>query len=181
MARPWWRARLVGKDEAFVPKTLAIIWYSATGGSRQLAEAARDGALDAGGVDVRFLPALKAEADDVLAADGYIFVCPENLAAIAGGMKLFFDRTYYPLLGRIEGRPYAAMICAGSDGTNAQKQLERIATGWRLKRVADTRIVNVDAQTPEAIMAEKTIGEDALAKAREMGAMLAAGLEVGVF
>ncbi|VVS96394.1 flavodoxin family protein [Erythrobacter sp. EC-HK427] len=162
-------------------KTLAIIWYSWTGGSRQLAEAAREGALEAGGVDVRFLAAENAQSSDLLECDGYIFACPENLAAIAGVMKAFFDRTYYDALGRIEGRPYTALICAGSDGTNARAQLERICTGWRLKRVADTRIVNVGAQTREEILAQKVIGEADLAAARELGAMMAAGLEMGVF
>ncbi|MCB2066952.1 MAG: flavodoxin family protein [Erythrobacter sp.] len=162
-------------------KSLLIVWYSATGGSRQLAEAARDGALAAGGVEVRMVAADTAQAGDLLAADGYVFACPENLAAIAGVMKAFLDRSYYPVLGRIEGRPYAAMICAGSDGTNAQRQLERICTGWRLKRVADTRIVMVQAQAPEEILAPKVIGTADLAAAQELGATLAAGLELGVF
>ena len=162
-------------------KTLLIVWYSATGGSRQLAEAARDAALDAGEVEVRFLAEEQAQSSDLLSADGYIFACPENLAAIAGVMKAFFDRTYYDALGHIEGRPYAAMICAGSDGENARTQLERIATGWCLKRVVETTIVNVAAQTKEEIMAEKTIPEAELDRAREIGATLAAGLEMGVF
>ncbi|MGB3165751.1 MAG: NAD(P)H-dependent oxidoreductase [Alteraurantiacibacter sp.] len=162
-------------------KTLLIVWYSRTGGSRQLAEAARDGTVEAGGVKVRHLAAEDAEAGDLLTADGYIFACPENLAAVAGVMKAFFDRTYYEVLGHIEGRPYAAMICAGSDGHNAKAQLERIATGWRLKRVADTLIVNVGAQTREEILAEKAIGKADLAKAGELGATLASGLEMGVF
>jgi len=164
-------AWLVGQARAFklqAMKSLAIIWYSFTGGSRQLAEAARDGALEAGGVDVRFLPADEAGPADLLNADGYIFACPENLAAIAGVMKAFFDRTYYDVLGEIEVRPYAAIICAGSDGTNARAQLERIATGWRLKRVADTRIVNIGAQTKEEILAAKVMGEADLAAARRI-------------
>src|SRR3546814_2278236 len=85
---------------------------------------------------------------DLLAAGGYLFVGPENLAALSGAMKEMFDRCYYPCLGRLEGRPYATIICAGSDGENAQRQLDRIATGWRLKRVADRVIVNTAAQTP---------------------------------
>lgn len=161
--------------------TLSIIWYSRTGGSRQLAEAARDAAQEAGEAEVHFLEAEEANAADLLSSDGYIFACPENLAAMAGVMKAFFDRTYYEVLGRIEGRPYAAVICAGSDGENAKKQLERIATGWRLKRVADTLIVNVGAQTTEEILAEKQIEEADLEKASEIGATLAAGLEMGVF
>ena len=49
-------------------------------------------------------------------------------------MKEMFDRCYYPLLGRIEGRPYATLIAAGSDGRGAQAQIDRIVTGWRLRR-----------------------------------------------
>lgn len=152
-----------------------------TGGTRQMAEAAAAAGRDAGGAEVVIKEAPDAGPEDLLAADGYLFATPENLAAIAGVMKAFFDRCYYPVLGKIEGRPYAALICAGSDGENARTQLERIATGWRLKKVADTPIVCTHAQTKEEILAEKQIGEEELAQCREIGAALAAGLEMGVF
>ena len=122
-----------------------------------------------------------AHPDDVLAADGYLFIFPENLAAISGVMKAFFDRCYYPCLGKIEGRPYALMVCAGSDGSNAVAQAERIATGWRLKRVAESMIVCTNAQTTEAILAPKAVDAENLAAARDLGASLAAGLALGVF
>ena len=115
------------------------------------------------------------------AAAGYLFVGPENLAALSGAMKEMFDRCYYPCLGKLEGRPYATIICAGSDGENAQRQLDRIATGWRLKRVADHIIVNTDAQTPETILAPKTIADNHLAEARDLGEALAEGLAAGIF
>jgi multimeric flavodoxin WrbA len=119
--------------------------------------------------------------DDLLAADGYIFAAPENLAAIAGVMKDFFDRTYYPVLGRIEGRPYALLICAGSDGANAARQIARIATGWRLRPVAETVIVCTHAQTPAEILAPKVIAGADLDKCAQLGATLAAGLAIGIF
>ena len=162
-------------------KTLLIVHHSMTGGTRQMAAAAADGARGEPDVDVRLLTATEAGPDDLLAADGYIFACPENLAAIAGVMKAFFDRSYYPVLGRIEGRPNAILICAGSDGTNAVRQIARIATGWRLRAVADPIIVCTHAQTPEAILAPKTIGDSDLTRCRELGAAMAAGLALGVF
>lgn len=161
--------------------TLAIIWHSMTGGSEALARAATDGAATENGVDVRLLHADEAQPADLLAANGYIFAFPENLAAISGVMKAFFDRCYYPCLGKIEGRPYALCVCAGSDGSNAVRQAERIATGWRLKKVADSQIVCTHAQTPEAILAPKMISAVDLEKARETGAALAAGLMLGIF
>jgi len=161
-------------------KTLLIVWHSATGGTRQMAEAAARAATDPE-VTTRLVPASEASADDLLAADGTIFASPENLAALAGVMKDFFDRTYYPALDRLNGRPYATMICAGSDGTNAVRQIERIATGWRLKSIAPPLIVRTSAQTPETILAPKTIGAEDLRRCAEIGATFAAGLAAGVF
>jgi multimeric flavodoxin WrbA len=160
-------------------KTLLIVYHSRTGGTRQMAEAAAGGA--GSDTQVRLLTAAQAGADDVLAADGYIFATPENLAALAGVMKDFFDRTYYPVLDRINGRPYAALICAGSDGRNAARQIARIATGWRLRAVADPLIVCTRAQTPEAILAPKTIRPEDRDRCATLGATLAAGLAMGIF
>jgi NAD(P)H-dependent FMN reductase len=162
-------------------KTLLIVLHSRTGGARQMAEAAARGAGLESIIDVRLLSAADVQPADVLSADGYIFACPENLAAMAGEMKEFFDRTYYPVLDAINGRPYALLVCAGSDGTNAVRQIRRIATGWRLREVAPPRIVITHAQTPEAILAPKVIAPEELAACAELGAALAAGLEAGIF
>ncbi|HSU06351.1 MAG TPA: NAD(P)H-dependent oxidoreductase [Acetobacteraceae bacterium] len=162
-------------------KTLLIVFYSRTGGARQMAEAAYRGAGTEPQVSVRLVAASDAQATDMLGADGYIFATPENLAALAGQMKEFFDRTYYELLDRINGRPYVALICAGSDGHNAARQIRRITTGWRLRAIADPLILCTHAQTPEAILAPKIIAADDLKRCEELGATLAAGLAAGIF
>ncbi len=162
-------------------KRLLIVWHSMTGGSEQMACAAATAARAGGEVDVRLQRAGDTSGDDVLAADGYLFVTPENLASMAGLMKDFFDRIYYAALERINGRPYAILICAGSDGTGTVRQIQRIATGLRLREVAPAVIVNTAAQTPEAILAAKTIAEHELQRCRDVGAGLAAGLAAGVF
>ena len=146
-----------------------------------MAESAARGAAAESEVQARLLPAVEAQPSDMLAADRYIFATPETLAAISGLMKDFFDRTYYPVLERINGRPYAILICAGSDGQNAARQIERIATGWRLRAVAEPIVVCTHAQTPEAIFAPKVISSDDLSRCEELGAALAAGLAMGVF
>lgn len=162
-------------------KRLAIIWHSMTGGSKALAEAAAAGAAGTQGVETELHHADDAHPQTLLGADGYIFAFPENLAAISGVMKAFFDRNYYPCLGQIEARPFALIVCAGSDGSNAVRQAERIATGWRLKRIADSLIVCTHAQTPEEILAPKIIAKTDLAKARNLGAAMAEGLALGIF
>lgn len=162
-------------------KTLLIVYHSLTGGTCQMAEAAAEAARAEPGVTVRLLSAPQAGPRDVLAADGYLFATPENLAAMAGLMKDFFDRAYYPVLGRIEGRRYATLVCAGSDGSGAARQIERIATGWRLQAAAPPLIVCTHAQSAQAILAPKHIAEGDLQRCRELGAALAAGLALGVF
>lgn len=142
-----------------------------------MAAAASQGA----GKDARLIAAGEASPEDLLDAGAYLFVCPENLAAMSGMMKEMFDRCYYPLLGRVEGRAYATVIAAGSDGSGAQAQIDRIVTGWRLKRVAEPLIVNFNAQTPEAILARKSVDEVTLGACRDLGAALSAGLELGIY
>lgn len=154
-----------------------IVWHSRTGASAALARAAAEGA----GAAALLLGAEDTAPEALLAADGYIFCCPENLGSMSGLMKEMFDRAYYPVLERIAGRPYATIIAAGSDGEGAQRQIDRIATGWRLKRVIEPLIVNLDAQSPAAIAAPKQVEDGAQAKAREIGTAMAEGLRLGVF
>ena len=161
-------------------RTLLIVYHTMTGGSRQMAEAAQRAASEHE-VDVRLIQARDAKADDLLGADGYVFVTPENLAAMSGVMKDFFDRTFYAVLDRIIGRPYATLVCAGSDGQNAVRQIDRICTGWRLKRISEPLIVCTHAQTPEKILAQKTIAADDLQRCEDIGAAIAAGLALGIF
>lgn len=134
-----------------------------------------------GEITVDLLKAEDATVGHVLAASAFLFVCPENLGALSGSMKEFFDRSYYPALGRIEGRPYGTIIAAGSDGTGAKRQLDRIVTGWRLNRVIDPLIVNFDAQDAESILAPKRVSIEIIGKCREIGATLGAGAAMGVF
>ncbi|MCZ2407025.1 MAG: flavodoxin [Burkholderiales bacterium 68-12] len=161
--------------------TLLIVYHSMTGGTRQMAEAVRDGAVQEGSVAVRLLHAAQAQAADVLGAHALVLATPENLAAMSGQLKDFFDRCYYDVLDQVNGRPYACLVCAGSDGQGAVRQIERIATGWRLRRVAEPLVVCTHAQTREAILAPKHIAPQELARCRALGEALAAGLALGVF
>ncbi len=160
---------------------LLLVWWSTTGGTRQLVEALAEGAREEPAIEVVLRRADEADAPELLAANAYVFAAPENLASMAGMMKDFFDRTYYPVLGRIEGRAYAALVCAGTDGQGAARQIARIATGWRLKAVAEPLVVVVGAQTPEQILAPKTIDPAQLERARELGRTLGAGLSIGIW
>lgn len=149
-------------------RRLLVVWSSQTGRTARLVEAACEGAAAfADEVEVIVRPALAAGVDDLLAADGLIVATPENFGYLSGAVKDFLDRTYYPVEGRVDGLPYLMLVSAGNDGSGAVRALERIATGCRWKRVAEALIVRGE---PDA---------DALAEARERGALLAAGIALG--
>src|SRR5450631_217175 len=162
-------------------KTLLIVYHSMTGGALQMARAAAAGARTETALHVSLQRAEDTQAADVLNADGIIFATPENLAAMSGKMKDFFDRTYYAVLDRVNGKPYGTLICAGSDGRNAALQIERIATGWRLRPIAEPIIICTHAQTTEEILRAKRISEPELGRCRELGCTLASGIALGIF
>lgn len=138
-------------------------------------------ALEGAGKTGRMMRAGEVQPDDLLRSDAFLFVCPENLASMSGEMKEMFDRCYYAVLGKLEGKTYATIIAAGSDGEGAQRQIDRICTGWRLKRVSDPIIVNFHAQTPEEILADKQIPTNTLENCKILGAALAEGLSLGIY
>ena len=163
------------------PPTLLVIYHSVTQATRQMAEACANAARLEPGVRVSIKSADCAGVEDVLNASGYVFATPEYLGGMSGIMKDFFDRTYYHVIDKVQGRPYAVMICAGSDGQGAARQLERIVNGWRLKQIASPVFVNVAAQTVERILARKTLADEELKHCAELGQLFAAGLPVGLF
>lgn len=167
-------------------KTLLIVWHSRTGYAQQMAQALAHGAAQAAQalelgarLQIRLQGAQDTSPQDILAADGYLFCAPENLASLTGEMKACLDRCYYPVLDHIAGRPYAIAISAGTDGEGAARQLTRIATGWRLRAVAAPLIERNGAQTPEAINAPKILPADARVRCEEHGGLLAALLLAG--
>jgi len=117
-------------------KSLLIVYHSVTGGTLQMAEAAATAARREAGVTVRLEAAAAAGPQALLECDGYLFACPENLAAMSGVMKDFFDRTYYPVLDRLQGRAYAILVCAGS--SSASPPAGGCATSRRLSSSVPT-------------------------------------------
>ena len=120
-------------------------------------------------VDLVVKPPLEANAEDALKADGVLIGTTENIGAMAGLTKDFFDRSYNAMLDVSAGKPVAAYIRAGLDGTGTRRGLEAIFTGlgWRL--AAEPLILKGEWRDnfPDA--------------AADLGLGFAAGLEMGVF
>lgn len=148
---------------------LLIVYHTQSGNTGQLAEAVRQGACSEPGITVRMKRAFDSTIDDLLGCQGLLLGTPENFGTMSGALKDFFDRTYYPAEGKTVALPYAVFISAGNDGRGTVTQIERIATGYGWKRVAEPLIVR------------KTITPADLNAASELGAALAAGLALGIF
>jgi multimeric flavodoxin WrbA len=152
-------------------KRLLLIWGGHAGGRTEtMREAVVAGIAETGeAIELRQRPALEAGIDDLLWCEALLIATPEHFGYMSGAVKDFFDRTFYPAEGRTEALPYALIISAGNDGAGTVASIERIATGYRWKRVAPPLVV-VGAPT-----------DATLTQARELGATLAAGLCAGIF
>lgn len=151
-------------------KHLLIVYSTQTGRTRRLVDAALEGASElADEVEVRSLRAADAGLEDLIWANGLLVGSPENFGYLSGAVKDFLDRTYYPAEGKTIGLPYAMLVSAGNDGSGAVRALERIASGYQWRRVA------------EPLVCKGELDETTLAAARELGQTLAAGIAYGVF
>lgn len=152
-------------------KRLLVVYHSFTGGTERMARAVLRGAVDEGvsGVEVEFLRCREAGADNLVRADALILGTPENFGYMSGAMKDFFDRTFYPTQGRVEGLPSAYFVKGGNDGTGALGAIRRIAKGYPLREV----------QAP--VICAGALTKEVLEDCRELGTMMAAGLELGMY
>lgn len=151
------------------PHLLLIYAGHAGGRTHAMVEAVKQGVAGAGeDVELRALPALEAGLDDLLWAQGLLIGTPEHFGYMAGAIKDFFDRTFYPAQGRVDALPYAIFVSAGNDGTGAVSSIERIALGYRWKRCAEPLIVLGELSDAERH------------RCAELGQTVAAGLALGV-
>ena len=152
-------------------KTLLIIAHAPSKNTSALRDAALRGASheDIESVQVICKAPLDAGPDDVLNADAILLGTTENLGYMAGAMKDFFDRSYYPVLEEKQGLPCAIYIRAGHDGTGTRRALESILTGLRWKLVQEPLICRGDWQ------------DDFLQQVEDLGLYLSAGLDNGIF
>jgi multimeric flavodoxin WrbA len=152
-------------------KQLLVVAHAPSANTRGLVEAVLRGARnpEIDGVAVRHVLPLEAGPADVLGADALVLGTTENLGYMSGALKDFFDRIYYPCLDHTQALPYALYIRAGHDGTGTRRAVETIVTGLRWRAVREPLLCRGDWR------------ESFLDDCEELGMLMAAGLEAGVF
>lgn len=148
---------------------ILIVYHSQTGHTEKMAQAVAEGMRSIENTEVILKEAADATPEDLLSADGLAIGTPENFGYMSGMIKDFFDRTYLPCHEKVFRKPYVIFISAGNDGTGALTSIERIALGYKLKKVYDP------------VIAKGKVTEEVLEKCRELGQVLAAGCEAGIF
>jgi hypothetical protein len=150
---------------------LLLVAHCPSDNTRALRDAVIRGASheDIDNVELRSLAPLDAGPEDVRWADGIIIGTTENFGYMAGRIKDFFERVYYPCLEEKQGMPWALYIRAGLDGQGTKTAVERIVTGLRWNPIRETLICRGEF-------------DDAfLDQCEELGMTMAAGLEAGLF
>jgi hypothetical protein len=153
------------------PRRLLIVAHGPSQNTKRLCDAVLRGAQSpaAGQIEARLLPPLQAGPEDVLKAQAIILGTTENLGYMSGALKDFFDRIYYPCLERTQGMPYLLYVRAGHDGTGTRRAVESIATGLKWRAVQ------------EPLICRGAFREEFVAQCEELGALMAAGLDAGIF
>ncbi len=117
----------------------------------------------------------RATAEDILGADGYLLGTTANFGYMSGALKHVFDSAFLaiggslaadgsaaPAGGSTTGRPFGLYVHGRYDTTGAVRSVTSITGGLGWRQAFDVLEVMGD------------VGEDALARAYELGATLAA-------
>jgi multimeric flavodoxin WrbA len=150
---------------------ILVIYHSQTGNTKTMAEAVTRGANSVPNVRASMKTASEATLEDLLECHGLAIGSPEYFGYMAGMVKDFFDRTFEEAREKKEifRKPCVIFISAGNDGSGALNSIERICTGYRFKTVY------------EPVVAIGQVNLQILASCEELGKIIAAGCEAGIY
>ena len=134
-----------------------VVYHSQSGNTQAMAEAVARGAASVPETAVTIKRALEATLNDLIECDAVAIGSPDYFSYMAGGLKDFFDRTYYPSQGKVTGKPYVVFVTAGGGGRRALDSVERICSSFRLKRAADS-LVAAGRPSPETLAECEELG-----------------------
>jgi len=117
-----------------------IVYHSMSGNTEAAAKAVEKGARQVEGVEVILQEAAKATVEDLLECDAIAIGTPDYFSYMAGALKDFFDRTFYPTHGKVNDKPYFAFVTHGGGG-RALESVERIANAFNFKKAVEPVLV----------------------------------------
>ncbi len=137
-----------------------VVFYSLGGNTRAAAEAVAQGAGDVAGTEVVLKDGLEATQEDLVSCDALAVGTPDYFSYMAGGLKDFFDRTYYPTKGKVADKPCGIFVTHGGGG-KAVDSMQSVCSAFKFKVLG------------EPVMVEGAPDEEAKGKLAELGRSLA--------
>jgi len=134
--------------------TVLIVFHSQSGNTRAAAEAVAEGVNAVAGAQTVIKEALDAGEEDLLACDAIALGTPDYFSYMAGGLKDFFDRTFYATQGAVTGKPCGIFVTHGGGG-KAVESVKDISGSFKFEIVGEPVLVRntPDAQAREQLVA----------------------------
>jgi flavorubredoxin len=117
-----------------------IVYHSLSGNTKTAAEAVAQGAKKVSGTKVTIKEGLKAKTEDLLVCDAIAVGTPDYFSYMAGGLKDFFDRTYYPTQEKVTGKPCGIFVTHGGGG-KAVESMKSICDSFKFKIISEPVLV----------------------------------------
>lgn len=132
-----------------------IVYYSLSGNTKAAAEEVAEGIKVAGAKSI-IREGFEASPEDLLNCDAIAVGTPEYFSYMAGGVKDFFDRSFYPTQDKVTGKPCAIFITHGG-GDSAGDSVKNICSTFKFKLIG------------EPLSVKNRPDKDASVKLRELG------------
>ena len=137
-----------------------IVYHSMSGNTKAAAEAVAEGVTSVAGAEALVMEAAQAGISELLDCTTLAVGTPDYFSYMAGGLKDFFDRTFYPTQGKITDKPVGIFVTHGGGG-KAVESVKSLCRSLKL-RLACAPVLVKDSPTG-----------DARSKLVEMGELLA--------
>ncbi|HOL35986.1 MAG TPA: NAD(P)H-dependent oxidoreductase [bacterium] len=142
---------------------ILIVYYSLGGNTKVAAEEVAEGCRQQE-ANVIVKIGTEATEKDLIECDGIVIGSPDYFSYMAGGLKDFFDRTFYPSQGKVTGKPCVMFVTHGGGG-KAVDSLESMCKWFKFKKVAEPLLIKNRPSPSDKI------------KLRELGALLVSAIK----
>ena len=136
---------------------LLIIYHSQSGNTEAMAKAFYEGARSSGAT-VNLKKAADTTSEYLIGCDAIAIGTPNYFSYMAGAIKDLFDRVYYTVHGRAEGKPYVLFGSHGGGGGKALDGVERICNALQFRKAFDNVLAN-GQPSPEVLEQCKSLGK----------------------
>ncbi len=136
---------------------ILIVYHSQSGNTKTAAEVVSEAANRISGIEVMIKKGLNATAEDLLSCDAIAIGTPDYFSYMAGGLKDFFDRTFYPTQGAVTNKPCVIFVTHGGGG-RAVESVKNICGSFKFSLIAPQVLV-LSSPDEEATIELAKLGE----------------------